>query len=169
VRGVEHSPGPGLGVRGLGFGAETGKRPEDHTLGEVLAHVTSDDLIKFGMIPEFVGRLPVIATLSDLTEEDLISILTVPKNALVKQYQKLFELERVKLTFTKEALRAIAREAMQRKAGARGLRSILENAMLDIMYEVPFLEGIKECKITEGVILRNEPPILSFEREKKTA
>ncbi|MFO7156655.1 MAG: ATP-dependent Clp protease ATP-binding subunit ClpX [Pseudomonadota bacterium] len=167
--GLEHNIRQRLGVRGLGFGAETGKRPEDHTLGEVLAHVTSDDLIKFGMIPEFVGRLPVIATLSDLTEEDLISILTVPKNALVKQYQKLFELERVKLTFTKEALRAIAREAMQRKAGARGLRSILENAMLDIMYEVPFLEGIKECKITEGVILRNEPPILSFEREKKTA
>jgi len=167
--GLEHTIRHRLGVKGLGFGAEVGKRAEDHSLGEVLAHVTPDDLVKFGMIPEFVGRLPVIATLADLSEEDLVNILTQPKNALVKQYQRLFELEKVKLTFTKEALCAIAREAMRRKAGARGLRSIVENAMLDIMYEVPFLEGIKECKITDGVILRNEPPILSFEREKKTA
>jgi ATP-dependent Clp protease ATP-binding subunit ClpX len=167
--GLEHTIRHRLGVKGLGFGADMSKRAEDHSLGEVLANVTPEDLVKFGLIPEFVGRLPVIATLTDLTEEDLITILTGPKNALVKQYQRLFELEKVKLTFTKEALRAIAREAMRRKAGARGLRSIVENAMLDIMYEVPFLEGIKECKITEGVILREEAPILSFEREKKTA
>src|SRR5208282_4334745 len=106
------------------------------------------DLVKFGMIPEFVGRLPVIATLYDLSEDDLVTILTQPKNALVKQYQRLFELEKVKLSFTKEALRAIAHEAMQRNAGARGLRAIIESAMLDIMYEVPFKEGVKECKIT---------------------
>ena len=167
--GLEHTIRHRLGVKGLGFGADMGKRAEDHSLGEVLGNVTPEDLVKFGLIPEFVGRLPVIATLTDLTEDDLITILTAPKNALVKQYQRLFELEKVKLTFTKDALRAIAREAMRRKAGARGLRSIVENAMLDIMYEVPFLEGIKECKITEGVILREEPPILSFEREKKTA
>ena len=167
--GLEHTIRHRLGVKGLGFGADVGKRAEEHSLGEVLANVTPEDLVKFGLIPEFVGRLPVMATLTDLSEEDLVTILTTPKNALVKQYQKLFELEKVKLTFTRDALRAIAREAMRRKAGARGLRSIVENAMLDIMYEVPFLEGIKECKITEGVILRQEPPVLTFEREKKTA
>jgi ATP-dependent Clp protease ATP-binding subunit ClpX len=121
------------------------------------------------MIPEFVGRIPIIATLSELTEDDLVTILTQPRNALTKQYQKLFELEKVKLSFTKEALRATAREAMRRKAGARGLRSILEQAMLDIMYDVPYREGVKECKITEGVITSKEAPLLSFEKEKKSA
>ncbi len=125
--------------------------------------------MKFGLIPEFVGRIPIIATLSELTEDDLVTILTQPRNALVKQYQKLFELEKVKLSFTKEALRATAREAMRRKSGARGLRSILEQAMLDIMYDVPYREGVKECRITDGVILRREPPLLSFEKEKKSA
>lgn len=167
--GLEHTIRHRMGVKGLGFGADVGKRAEDHSLGEVLANVTSEDLVKFGLIPEFVGRLPILTTLMDLSESDLVTILTTPKNALVKQYQRLFELEKVKLSFTKDALRAIAREAMRRKAGARGLRSIMENAMLDIMYEVPYLEGIKECKITEGVILRGEDPVLSFEREKKTA
>jgi ATP-dependent Clp protease ATP-binding subunit ClpX len=167
--GLEHTIRHRLGVKGLGFGADVGKRAEDHSLGEVLANVTSEDLVKFGLIPEFVGRLPVLTTLMDLSESDLVTILTTPKNALVKQYQRLFEIEKVKLSFTKDALRAIAREAMRRKAGARGLRSIMENAMLDIMYEVPYLEGIKECKITEGVVLRGEDPVLSFEREKKTA
>jgi ATP-dependent Clp protease ATP-binding subunit ClpX len=111
----------------------------------------------------------VIATLSDLSEDDLVTILTQPKNALTKQYQKLFELEKVKLSFTREALRATAREAMRRKSGARGLRAILEHAMLDIMYDVPYREGVKECKITDGVILHREPPLLSFEKEKKLA
>ncbi len=168
--GLEHNIRHRIGVKGLGFGAEvTGKRAEDHTLGELLTHVTPEDLVKFGMIPEFVGRLPIVATLMDLNEDDLVTILTQPKNALVKQYQKLFELEKVKLSFSKDALRAIAREAMNRHAGARGLRSIMENAMLDIMYEVPYRDGVKECKITEGVITRGEAPVLSFEREKKTA
>jgi len=157
-----------VGVKGLGFGAKI-ERKEEASLGELLARVEPGDLIKFGMIPEFVGRLPIIATLADLTEDDLVTILTQPKNALVKQYVKLFELEKVKLSFTKEALRATSREAMRRKSGARGLRAILEQAMLDIMYDVPYREGVKECKITEGVILNKEPPLLSFEKEKKLA
>ena len=125
--------------------------------------------MKFGMIPEFVGRLPVVATLNDLREDDLVTILTQPKNALVKQYQKLFEIEKVKLSFTKEALRAIAREAMRRSSGARGLRAILEDAMLDIMYDVPYREGVRECKITQEVVTKHEPPQLVLEKEKKTA
>ncbi len=166
--GVENAIRRRVGVKGLGFGAKIEK--DDHfTIGELLTHIEPQDLVKFGMIPEFVGRLPVIATLMDLTEDDLVRILTEPKNALVKQYQKMFEMEKVKLTFGKESLRAIAREAMRRNSGARGLRAIMENAMLDIMYDVPYREGIKECKITEGVILRHEEPLLSFEKEKKTA
>jgi ATP-dependent Clp protease ATP-binding subunit ClpX len=157
-----------VGVKGLGFGAKI-EQKEEVSLGQLLARVEPGDLTRFGMIPEFVGRLPVIATLSDLSEDDLVTILTQPKNALVKQYQKLFELEKVKLSFTKESLRATAREAMRRKSGARGLRAILEHAMLDIMYDVPYREGVKECKITDGVILNREPPLLSFEKEKKLA
>jgi ATP-dependent Clp protease ATP-binding subunit ClpX len=157
-----------VGKSGMGFGAVL-RVKTDKTVSDQFADVMPEDLLKFGMIPEFVGRLPVIATLYDLTEEDLITILTQPKNALVKQYQRLFDLEKVKLTFTKEALRSIAHEAMTRNAGARGLRAIIENAMLDIMYEVPYKEGIKECRVTEGVIVRHEEPILSFEKEKKSA
>jgi ATP-dependent Clp protease ATP-binding subunit ClpX len=166
--GIEQAIRRRVGVKGLGFGAKIEGR-EEVPLGELLAKIEPQDLVKYGMIPEFVGRIPVIATLSDLSEEDLVTILTEPKNALVKQYQKLFELEKVKLSFSKEALRATAREAMRRKSGARGLRSILEQAMLDIMYDVPYREGVKECKITDGVILRKEPPLLSFEKEKKSA
>ncbi|MGB8931029.1 MAG: ATP-dependent Clp protease ATP-binding subunit ClpX [Anaeromyxobacteraceae bacterium] len=157
-----------VGVKGLGFGAHI-ERKEEGTLGETLARVEPEDLTKFGMIPEFVGRMPIVATLSDLTESDLVTILTQPKNALVKQYQKLFELEHVKLSFTPDALRATSTEAMRRKSGARGLRAILEQAMLDIMYDVPFREGVKECVITEGVIRGRESPLLSFEKEKKLA
>ncbi len=155
-------------MKGLGFGAKI-ERKEEASLGELLAKVEPQDLIKFGMIPEFVGRLPMIATLADLSEDDLVTILTQPKNALTKQYVKLFELEKVKLSFTKESLRATAREAMRRKSGARGLRAILEQAMLDIMYDVPYREGVRECRITEGVILNKEPPLLTFEKEKKLA
>ena len=166
--GIEQAIRRRVGVKGLGFGAKIEGRDEA-SLGELLSHIEPQDLVKFGMIPEFVGRIPVIATLSELTEDDLVTILTQPRNALVKQYQKLFELEKVKLSFTKEALRATAREAMRRKSGARGLRSILEQSMLDIMYDVPYREGVKECKITDGVILRREAPLLSFEKEKKSA
>ena len=166
--GVEQAIRRRVGVKGLGFGARI-DRKEEQTLGEILAKIEPTDLVKFGMIPEFVGRVPIIATLSDLNEEDLVTILTQPKNALTKQYVKLFEMEKVKLSFTREALRACAREATRRKSGARGLRAILEQAMLDIMYDVPYREGVKECKITEGVILNKEPPLLSFEKEKKLA
>ncbi|MHB8419575.1 MAG: ATP-dependent Clp protease ATP-binding subunit ClpX [Myxococcales bacterium] len=166
--GLEHTIRRRVGVKALGFGANVEKHDEVR-IGEILSMVEPQDLVKFGMIPEFVGRLPVIATLYDLSEEDLVTILTQPKNALVKQYQRLFELEKVKLSFTKESLRAIAHEAMARNAGARGLRAIIESAMLDIMYEVPFKEGVKECKITEGVVARHEEPLLSYEKEKKSA
>jgi ATP-dependent Clp protease ATP-binding subunit ClpX len=157
-----------VGVKGLGFGAKIDQKAES-SLGELLARVEPQDLTRFGLIPEFVGRLPVIATLTDLSEDDLLTILTQPKNALVKQYQKLFDLEKVKLSFSREALRATAHEAMRRKSGARGLRAILEQAMLDIMYDVPYREGVKECRITDGVILNKEPPQLTFEKEKKLA
>ena len=166
--GIEHTIRRRIGVKALGFGAKS-ERTEEMRIGEVLSHIEPGDLMKFGMIPEFVGRLPVTATLFDLSEDDLVTILTQPKNALVKQYQRLFDLEKVKLHFTKEALRAVAHEAMLRNTGARGLRAILETAMLDIMYEVPYKEGIKECRITEGVILRHEEPALLFEKEKKSA
>jgi len=166
--GIENMVKRRTGEKGLGFGAAVSSK-DTRGVGELLALIEPSDLIKFGMIPEFVGRLPMLATLDDLTEDDLVTILTQPKNALVKQYQKLFEMERVKLSFTKEALRAIAHEAMRRKAGARGLRAIMENAMLDIQYDVPYRESIKECKITEGVITRGEEPILSFEKDRKSA
>src|SRR5712671_1726340 len=166
--GIENLVKRRTGEKGLGFGANVSSK-DNRGVGELLALIEPEDLIKFGMIPEFVGRLPMLATLDDLTEEDLVTILTQPKNALVKQYQKLFEMERVKLNFTKEALRSIAHEAMRRKAGARGLRAIMENAMLDIQYDVPYRDSIKECKITEGVILRGEEPTLLFEKDRKTA
>ncbi len=157
-----------VGEKGLGFGAKLAQRDE-RSVGELLKLIEPEDLMKFGMIPEFVGRLPVVATLNDLREDDLVTILTQPKNALVKQYQKMFEMEKVKLSFTKEALRAIAREAMRRNSGARGLRAILEDAMLDIMYDVPYREGIRECRIGETVVTKREAPQLIYEKEKKTA
>jgi len=150
-----------VGVKGLGFGAEI-RSKEDKKIGEVLSRVQPEDLIKFGMIPEFVGRLPVIATLNELTEDELVSILTEPKNALVKQYKKLFELEDVHLRFTDGSLRAISKEAIRRKSGARGLRSIMENIMLDIMYDLPSQSEIQECIINEDVILKLETPLLVY-------
>jgi ATP-dependent Clp protease ATP-binding subunit ClpX len=157
-----------VGEKGLGFGAKIESK-EERTVGELLAMVEPDDMMKFGMIPEFIGRLPMVATLNDLKEDDLVTILTEPKNALTKQYQKLFEMEKVKLSFTKESLRAVAKEALRRHSGARGLRAIMEDAMLEIMYDVPFREGVKECRITDGVILKKEPPQITFEKEKKSA
>src|SRR6218665_606881 len=157
-----------VGENGLGFGSKITTR-EERSVGELVAMVEPEALMKFGMIPEFIGRLPMVATLNDLKEEDLITILPQPKNALIKQYQKLFEMEKVKLTFTKEALKAIAREAMRRNSGARGLRAILEDAMLEIMYDVPYRDGVKECKITETVVTKHEPPQLVMEKEKKSA
>ena len=147
------------GSKSMGFGAEV-KAKNDQALGEMLGKVEPGDLLKFGLIPEFIGRLPVVATLAELDEESLIEILKEPKNALIKQYQKLFDLEKVSLRFTDGALVAVAREALKRKTGARGLRSILENAMLDIMYEIPSLDRVKEVVISEEVILNHARPII---------
>ncbi len=157
-----------IGGKGLGFGADIKTREERNT-GELLKEVQPEDLLKFGLIPEFIGRLPVIATLSDLSLEALVDILKKPKNALVKQYQKLFEFENVKLRFTEGALTAIAKEAIKRKSGARGLRAIMENIMLDVMYELPSQPNIRECIISEEVILNHEGPILLYEKEAGAA
>ena len=150
-----------LGKGSIGFGAEI-KSVKDMTLGEILSHVQPEDLIKFGFIPEFVGRLPVVATLDELSVDDMVRILVEPKNAIIKQYQKLFEMEGVNLRFTEGALRAVAEMAYKRKTGARGLRSILEEIMIDVMYEIPSLSGVKECVITEEVVLKKERPILIY-------
>ena len=150
-----------IGVKGLGFSAEI-RSKEDRNIGEILARIQPEDLIKYGMIPEFVGRLPVIATLNELTQEELVSILTEPRNALVKQYKKLFELEDVRLRFTDGALRAIAKDAIRRKSGARGLRSIMENIMLDIMYDLPSHPEIQECIVNEDAIVNGASPLLLY-------
>lgn len=156
------------GVKTLGFGADV-KRRDEKKSGELLAEVTPEDLLKFGFIPEFIGRLPVLASLSELDEEAMVRILKEPKNALVKQYQKLLEMEHVKLKFTDGSLVAIAREALKRKSGARGLRAILENAMLDIMYEIPSQNMVKEVIINEDVIVKKEKPIIVYEHMAETA
>ncbi|MGD8777184.1 MAG: ATP-dependent Clp protease ATP-binding subunit ClpX, partial [Syntrophobacterales bacterium] len=157
-----------IGVKALGFAAEIKKR-EERKLGEILVQVQPEDLIRFGMIPEFVGRLPVVATLHELTEEELVEIMLEPKNALVKQYQKLFGMENVTLRFTEGALQAVAREAMKRNSGARGLRSILENIMLDIMYEIPSQPDIRECVISEEVVTSKDAPLLLYEGSLESA
>ena len=157
-----------LGAKIMGFGAKIVKQ-EEKDIGEILKLIQPEDLIKFGLIPEFLGRLPVMATLDELNESALIRILTEPKNALLKQFQKLFEMENVNLRLTDSALSAVASEAVKRKAGARGLRAILEKCMLDIMYEIPSKENVKECVIGEDVVLNKEDPILLYEQTKKQA
>ncbi len=157
-----------IGVKGMGFGADIKTRME-RKLGEILCEVQGEDLLHFGLIPEFVGRLPVVATLDELHEEALIDILTKPKNALIKQYQKLFEFEDVRLRFSEGALRAVARQAMQRKSGARGLRSILETVMLDLMYEIPSRDDVEECVINEEVIEQGSKPLMVLKQEAESA
>jgi len=157
-----------IGVKGMGFGADIARRA-DRKPGEVLNEVQAEDLLHFGLIPEFVGRLPVIATLDALTEEALVDILTKPKNALIKQYQKLFEFEDVRLRFSEGSLRAIARQAYRRKSGARGLRSILEIVMLDLMYEIPSRDDVEECIINEEVIEQGKKPLLALKQEAESA
>ncbi|MBW2373724.1 MAG: ATP-dependent Clp protease ATP-binding subunit ClpX, partial [Deltaproteobacteria bacterium] len=157
-----------IGVRGLGFGADIQKRSE-RRLGEVLREAQTEDLLKFGLIPEFVGRLPVVATLEELDEPSLVDILTVPKNALVKQYQKLFEFENVRLRFSDGALRAVARQAILRKSGARGLRSILERVMLDLMYDIPSRDDVEEVMINEEVIEQGAEPLVVLKAEAESA
>ncbi len=142
--------------------------PEDRRIGELFSELEPEDLLKFGLIPEFVGRLPVIATLEDLDEEALVTILTEPKNALVKQYQRLFEMENVELTFHDEALKAISRRAIERKTGARGLRSILEAILLDTMYELPGLKGVKEVVISPEVVDGKARPLYIYEDRAET-
>lgn len=157
-----------LGSKVMGFGAKIVKKDEKN-IGEILQMVQPEDLIKFGLIPEFLGRLPVIATLDELNESALIRILKEPKNALIRQYKRLMEIEGVNLRLTDSALSAIASEATKRKSGARGLRAIMESCMMDIMYEIPSMENVKECVIGEDTVLNKEDPILLFEQPKKQA
>jgi ATP-dependent Clp protease ATP-binding subunit ClpX len=157
-----------IGERKLGFGADIPSR-KDKKIGELLERVEPEDLLRAGLIPEFIGRLPVIATLHELNEDALVDILTKPKNALVKQYQKLFEMDGVKLKFSQGALRAVAREALKRNAGARGLRAIMEKSMLDIMYEVPSQTDIREVAVSEEVIVSGEKPLIVYEKEEEKA
>jgi len=157
-----------IGEKTLGFGAEIPSR-RDKRIGELLEQVQPEDLLKFGLIPEFVGRLPVIATLHELNEDALIDILTKPKNAIVKQFARLLDMDGVKLSFSDKALKAVATQALKRNAGARGLRAILEHAMLDIMYEVPSQRGVKEVLVSEETILKGDKPLVVYEKEEKLA
>ena len=151
----------------IGFGADV-QSAEHRNIGDILTGIEPEDLLKFGLIPEFVGRLPVLATLSDLDEAALIEILTVPRNALVKQYQRLFEMEDVRLEFSGDALKAIAQKAVARKTGARGLRSILEGILLDPMYELPGLDGAQEIVINSEVVEgRAEPLYIYSDRQEE--
>src|SRR5512136_2033157 len=156
------------GGRSLGFGAEA-KKKEERNVGELLALVEPEDLLRFGMIPEFVGRLPVVTALEELDEAALVEILTRPRNALVKQYKRLLEMDGVALKFTDGALKAIARAAMKNKAGARGLRAIVEGAMLDIMYDVPSRRNVQEIVISEEVIEKGEQPLVVLRKEQESA
>ncbi|MBW2030943.1 MAG: ATP-dependent Clp protease ATP-binding subunit ClpX [Deltaproteobacteria bacterium] len=162
--GLERIIGSRVGSKALGFEAEI-KSERDDDIDALMARVQPEDLIKFGMIPEFVGRIPIIASLNHLSLEALVRILKEPRNALIKQYKKLFEFEDVELKFTDEALLAVAKDAIKRKSGARGLRAILESVMLDIMYDIPSTPGIRECVIGEEVITRGECPLLIYENQ----
>ncbi len=150
----------------IGFGADV-RSPDERRMGELLQELETEDLLKFGLIPEFVGRLPVVATLNDLDEKALIQILTEPKNALIKQYMHLFNMENVELTFTENALKAIAQKAIERKTGARGLRSILESTLLNTMFDLPNLENVEEVVINEEVIFNNADPLFIFSKDDK--
>ena len=154
---------------GIGFGAEVKSKEDARAIGEVLRDVEPEDLIKFGLIPEFVGRLPVIATLESLDEDALMTILVEPKNALSKQFAKLFEMEGVELEFRPEALRLISKKALERKTGARGLRSIIEHALLEIMFDLPSIQNLQKVVVDEGVISGANPPILVYSEEPRLA
>jgi len=157
-----------IGGKSLGFGSDVTSKTEKK-LGELLSLVEPDDLLKFGMIPEFVGRLPIITSLEELDEPSLVEILTKPRNALVKQYRRLLEMDGVNLKFTDGSLVAIARAAQKNKAGARGLRAILEQAMLDIMYDVPSRRNVGEIVISEEVIDKGEAPLVLLKKEAESA
>jgi ATP-dependent Clp protease ATP-binding subunit ClpX len=166
--GLEKIIGRRVGHKSLGFGSPSTAAASSQK-DSLLDQVESEDLLKFGLIPEFVGRVPVVATLNELDEDSLIRILTEPRNALVKQYQKLFEYEGVKLKFTDDAIIEIAREAVDRKAGARGLRAILEKLMLDVMYEVPSATNVQECIVSGEVVAKSKQPILVYQNEAELA
>lgn len=151
---------------GIGFSAEVKSKKDKKSIGELLLNVEPEDLIKFGLIPEFTGRLPVIATLEELDEQALIQILNEPKNALTKQYARLFEMEGIEIEFREDALRAVAAKAMERKTGARGLRSILESVLLDTMYDLPSLEGVTKVVIDEAFIKGDSEPLLIYENDQ---
>ena len=159
------SRGKGISI---GFGADI-RTPEDRSMGDILRDVEPEDLLKFGLIPEFIGRLPVLATLSDLDQKALVDILTTPKNALVKQYQRLFDIEDVKLTITEEALQAIAHKAIARKTGARGLRSIIESILLDTMFDLPSYENVDEVVVNKEVIEGRAQPLKSYVKIRQDA
>ncbi len=160
--GLETVIGQRVGAKTMGFGADSAQQKEEK-IGEVLCQVEPGDLLKYGLIPEFIGRLPIVATLDELDEAALVRILSEPKNALVKQYQKLFDMEGVDLRFSDGALVAVAAEALKRKTGARGLRSILENAMLDVMYDIPSQDRVREVMINEDVVFKGTQPIVIYE------
>jgi ATP-dependent Clp protease ATP-binding subunit ClpX len=166
--GLEKIIGDRLEAKSIGFGAHVAA-PEERKVGELLRNSEPEDLLKFGLIPEFVGRLPVIATLQDLDIDALVTILRQPKNALVKQYQKLFDIENVVLTFTDDALEAIAKKAIERKTGARGLRSIVENILLDTMFDLPDLNDVAEIVIDKDVALGTKVPVKVFADGGRTA
>jgi ATP-dependent Clp protease ATP-binding subunit ClpX len=152
---------------GIGFSAEVKSKDEKREFGEVIEDVEPEDMIRYGLIPEFVGRLPVVATLRELDEDALISILTEPKNAITKQYKKLFEMENVDIEFREDALRAVAKKAMERKTGARGLRTILEKVLLDTMYDLPTLENATKVVVDEAVITEDSSPYVMYENSDK--
>jgi ATP-dependent Clp protease ATP-binding subunit ClpX len=154
---------------GIGFGAEVKGKEDRKRVGEILTEVEPEDLIRYGLIPEFVGRLPILATLDELDEDQLVKILTEPKNALTKQYKRLFDMEGSEIEFREDALRAVARKAMERKTGARGLRSILEHVLLDTMYDLPSMERVGKVVIDEGVITGDSEPIFIYEGDKSRA
>jgi ATP-dependent Clp protease ATP-binding subunit ClpX len=154
------------GTKSMGFGAKVVSQNKKK-IGEILAEVRSEDLLRFGLIPELVGRLPVIATMDELDEADLVRVLREPKNALTKQYERLFAYDNIRLRFTEGAMAAIAREAMKRKSGARGLRAVMEEAMLEVMYELPSMADARECVISEQVILNGDYPVVLFDSGKK--
>jgi len=159
------------GTKSMGFGAKVVGKPKK-TVGDILAQVQAEDLLRFGLIPELVGRLPVVATMEELDEEDMIRVLRTPKNALTKQYERLFSFDNIRLRFTEGALKAIAQEAIKRKSGARGLRTVMEQAMLDIMYELPSKENVRECVISEQVVLNGDYPVILYDNDaeaKKSA
>jgi len=147
----------------MGFGADIKTQEESENIGNVLKHILPQDLLHYGLIPEFIGRMPVLVTLDQLEEEDLVKILTEPRNALIKQYKKFFQMDNVELDFTEEALKAISRKALSRNTGARGLRSVVENTVLDIMYDLPSQPEVHKCLITEEVIEENKKPVLEID------